>query len=134
MARCSTRPPVVNRSAIHIPFGSLNTSVTHRLDDAVYGHLNVDNQPIGDWKDLHDPRSGKSLDLSFALWEFPVTGINKDLVNQTQFPATALGAQLRQVAQVIQAQQALDALLAGVTKRNRHGEVDFGPAVGREVW
>ena len=28
----------------------------------------------------------------------------------------------------------LDALLSKVSKRNRHGEVDFGPAVGREVW
>ena len=25
-------------------------------------------------------------------------------------------------------------LLSGVTKRNLHTEVDFGPAVGREVW
>ncbi len=28
----------------------------------------------------------------------------------------------------------LDDLLAGVTEDNRHGEVDTGPAVGREVW
>ena len=25
-------------------------------------------------------------------------------------------------------------LLAGVTKKNLHGETDFGEAVGREVW
>ena len=25
-------------------------------------------------------------------------------------------------------------LLAGVTRRNLHGEVDAGPAVGREAW
>ncbi len=28
----------------------------------------------------------------------------------------------------------LEKLLAGVTQENRHGEVDSGPAVGREVW
>lgn len=28
----------------------------------------------------------------------------------------------------------LDALLSGVTEENRHGEIDFGPPVGREVW
>jgi antitoxin MazE len=28
----------------------------------------------------------------------------------------------------------LEDLLAGVTKDNRHGEVDMGPPVGREVW
>lgn len=28
----------------------------------------------------------------------------------------------------------LEDLLAGVTRRNLHGEVDTGPAVGREVW
>ena len=28
----------------------------------------------------------------------------------------------------------LEDLLAGVTRRNLHGEVGTGPAVGREVW
>lgn len=28
----------------------------------------------------------------------------------------------------------LDALIDGITDENRHGEIDFGPAVGREVW
>lgn len=28
----------------------------------------------------------------------------------------------------------LDQLLAGVTKKNCHGEIDTGPPVGREVW
>jgi antitoxin MazE len=28
----------------------------------------------------------------------------------------------------------LDELLAGVTDDNIHGEVDWGPAVGREAW
>jgi len=28
----------------------------------------------------------------------------------------------------------LEKLLAGVTQENLHGEVDSGPAVGREVW
>ena len=39
--------------------------------------------PLGDWKDLHDPRTGKSLDLSFALKRFPIVGINKDIYNST---------------------------------------------------
>ncbi len=29
---------------------------------------------------------------------------------------------------------ALDDLLTGVTAENRHGEEDFGPSLGREVW
>jgi hypothetical protein len=66
------------------------TSVTHRMDDAVYGHLDPNNTPLGDWKDLHDPVTGQSLDQAFALWQFPVTGINKDLVNHTQFPASGI--------------------------------------------
>lgn len=28
----------------------------------------------------------------------------------------------------------LDELLRGITKKNRHEAVDFGPAVGEEVW
>lgn len=28
----------------------------------------------------------------------------------------------------------LDDLVAGITRRNLHGETDFGPAVGREAW
>ncbi|MDR6291322.1 MULTISPECIES: AbrB/MazE/SpoVT family DNA-binding domain-containing protein [Inquilinus] len=28
----------------------------------------------------------------------------------------------------------LETLLAGVTDENRHDSVDFGPAVGKEVW
>jgi len=28
----------------------------------------------------------------------------------------------------------LASLVAGITKKNIHGETDFGPAVGREVW
>lgn len=28
----------------------------------------------------------------------------------------------------------LDQLLAGVTKKNCHGEIETGPAVGRESW
>lgn len=29
---------------------------------------------------------------------------------------------------------ALDELLAGITDDNRHGETDWGPAVGNEAW
>ena len=28
----------------------------------------------------------------------------------------------------------LDTLISGITDENRHGEVPFGPAVGREFW
>ncbi len=28
----------------------------------------------------------------------------------------------------------LEELLAGITDENRHGEVDWGPSVGKEVW
>jgi len=28
----------------------------------------------------------------------------------------------------------LDGLLAGITEENRHGEIDSGPATGKEVW
>jgi antitoxin MazE len=28
----------------------------------------------------------------------------------------------------------LEQLLAGITKENRHDEIDWGPAVGKEAW
>jgi antitoxin MazE len=28
----------------------------------------------------------------------------------------------------------LDELLCGITKKNRHEAIDFGPAVGKEIW
>jgi len=59
------------------------TSITHNKDDAVYGHMNVNNLPLQDWKDLHDPRTGISKDLSFALWNYPIASVNKDLFNTT---------------------------------------------------
>jgi antitoxin MazE len=42
---------------------------------------------------------------------------------------------LRQRRLIIQpAAQSLDELLARVTRKNVHREVDFGPAQGREAW
>ncbi len=38
------------------------------------------------------------------------------------------------IAPVIKSSVSLDDLLAKVTKKNLHGEVDTGPALGREVW
>ena len=67
------------------------TSTNHSNDDGVSGHL-IDGNPLKDWRELHDPRSGQSLDLSYALRAFPVTGINKDLKNTTT--ATATGVQI----------------------------------------
>jgi len=66
------------------------TSTNHWQDDGVFGHLNAANTPLRDWKDLHDPRTGKSLDLAFALRTFPVIGINKDLKNTTTLTANGL--------------------------------------------
>ena len=28
----------------------------------------------------------------------------------------------------------LDSLVSRITKKNRHGEIDWGPPVGRELW
>ncbi len=38
------------------------------------------------------------------------------------------------VQPAVEQEYTLDELLAGVTKDNLHGEVDFGPPVGKEVW
>jgi antitoxin MazE len=38
------------------------------------------------------------------------------------------------VTPVREAELTLDALLAQVTDQNLHGEVDWGPAAGQEVW
>ena len=37
------------------------------------------------------------------------------------------------VVTVAEPQYTLEGLLSGVTKRNRHAEVDFGPPLGREA-
>lgn len=61
------------------------TSTTHFQDAAVFGNG-------GPWAPLSDPRSGAQLDLAKVVWKFPVTGINKDVVNNT--PITATGIQI----------------------------------------
>ena len=38
------------------------------------------------------------------------------------------------VTPVAEREYSLDELLAGVTKENRHEEVDTGPSVGKESW
>jgi antitoxin MazE len=38
------------------------------------------------------------------------------------------------IAPVVQPPYSLEALLAGITDENIHGEVDFGPPVGKEEW
>ena len=35
---------------------------------------------------------------------------------------------------IVEPEITLEALLAGVTPENLHGEIDTGPAVGKEVW
>ncbi len=62
------------------------TSTTHFQDAAVFGTNGIN------WTPLDDPRSGTQLDLAKAVWKFPVTGINKDVVNNT--PTTATGIQI----------------------------------------
>jgi hypothetical protein len=49
------------------------TSTNHWNDDAVYGHLNTGGVPMGDWKELRDPRTNNSLNLSFLLNSGPCT-------------------------------------------------------------
>jgi antitoxin MazE len=38
------------------------------------------------------------------------------------------------VAPLAEKKYTLEELLAGITKENLHGEVDFGPPVGKEFW
>jgi hypothetical protein len=44
------------------------------------------------------------------------------------------GGEDRELAGKYEPEFSLDHLLAGVTEQNVHGEADFGPAVGKEVW
>jgi hypothetical protein len=73
-------------------FFGWKTSTNHYQDDGVWGHMTPTYDFVRDWKDLHDPRSGISLDLSFALRSFPITGKNEDVVNNT--PVAATGFQI----------------------------------------
>jgi len=66
------------------------TTTNHWQDDAVWGHLTPNLDFVRDWKDLHDPRDGISLDLSFALRAFPITGKNEDILNRTTSVATGI--------------------------------------------
>lgn len=66
------------------------TSTNHWNDDGVFGHLDLQGNPLKDWKELINPRNGKSLDLSFRITTFPIVGINKDLKNVTGQPADCL--------------------------------------------
>jgi antitoxin MazE len=38
------------------------------------------------------------------------------------------------VAPIADREYTLEELLAAVTKRNIHGEIDTGPSVGKELW
>src|SRR5262249_41707068 len=66
------------------------TSTNHWNDDGVWGHLTSTFDYARDWKELHDPRTGISLDLSFALRAFPITGKNEDILNRTTSSATGI--------------------------------------------
>jgi hypothetical protein len=66
------------------------TTTNHWNDDAVFGHMGISGGPLGDWKDLHDPRTNISLDLSFALRSFPIVSVNKDLINTTPVPVDGI--------------------------------------------
>jgi len=68
------------------------TSTNHWNDDGVFGHVSASGGPLNDWKELRDPRTGISLDLSFALRSFPIVSLNKDLINKTT--VTADGVQI----------------------------------------
>jgi hypothetical protein len=71
-------------------FFGWKTTTNHWQDDAVWGHLTSTLDFVRDWKDLHDPRNGISLDLSFALRAFPITGKNEDILNRTTSVATGI--------------------------------------------
>jgi hypothetical protein len=60
------------------------TSTNHWGDAAVFGH------GTNDWEPMVDPRNGSKLDLSRVIWKFPVTGINKDMVNLTSVAADGI--------------------------------------------
>ena len=60
------------------------TSTTHFQDAAVFGN---GGPP---WTPLYDPRNGAQLDLAKVVRKFPVTGINKDLVNNTTVSADGI--------------------------------------------
>ena len=68
--------PTVGTAGGPYLFGA-KTAKTHLLDDAVHGHLNADNVPLGDWVDLIDPRTNNSLDLAHALWNSLSTASTK---------------------------------------------------------
>ncbi|MCL2522988.1 MAG: AbrB/MazE/SpoVT family DNA-binding domain-containing protein [Betaproteobacteria bacterium] len=40
----------------------------------------------------------------------------------------------RIIVKPVDASYDLDTLLAGITPENLHGEIDFGPVVGKEIW
>lgn len=66
------------------------TSTNHWNDDSVYGHFDAQGNPMKDWKELINPRTGKSLDQAFGISTFPIVGINKDLRNATGKAADCL--------------------------------------------
>jgi hypothetical protein len=59
------------------------TSTRHWQDAAVFGASPT-------WNPMFDPRTGAQLDLAKVIWKFPVTGINKDMVNTTTSTATGI--------------------------------------------
>jgi antitoxin MazE len=59
--------------------------------------------------------------------------IEAKLDDQTEVDLTVMNGKIV-VAPATKPTQHLKMLLSRVTKRNLHGEVDTGPAVGRETW
>ncbi len=54
---------------------------------------------------------------------------------RTKIRKSGKGTSLRRPAEIAEAAKDaydVEALIAGITPENRHGEVDFGPAVGQE--
>ncbi|KAA6117620.1 hypothetical protein F1599_22810 [Cupriavidus cauae] len=54
---------------------------------------------------------------------------------RTRIRKSGKGASLRLPAEIVAAtrdEYDVEALITGITPENRHGEVDFGPAVGQE--
>jgi addiction module HigA family antidote len=46
----------------------------------------------------------------------------------------ANGQRIDDEVKPLEREESLDEMLARITPENRHGEVDWGPAVGKEIW
>lgn len=55
------------------PVFGWKTSEDHWMDAAVFGHLDANNKPIGDWQPLYYPGTTRPLDMAFVITPEPAT-------------------------------------------------------------